>query len=482
MFPLSLSYWLCWSTTLQLTLSASPSPTLLRDVLIRAVNFFHDKVSVHGGYNWRYAADLTYAEGENAAGRQTVWVQPPGTPAVGEAFLQAYLLTGEASCLTAAKDAAHCLLEGQLRSGGWQDRIEFSSEARTKIAYRRSQPASSRAKNFSSLDDDKTQSALRFLMRLDQALSGSDASIHEAINYALTHLMKAQRPNGGWPQVWEEPADANRYRDLRATIPSDWPRQHPKADYWHYYTLNDSAHMDTVEVFLIAYAIYAKPEYLEAARRGGDFLMKAQLPDPQPAWAQQYDAEMRPAWARTFEPPAITGEESQRALLCLMNIYLHTGDPRYLEPIPSALHYLKSLRLPDGQLARFYELGTNRPLYFNKRYELTYDDDDLPQHYGFKVNDDTDRISKTYERYLRLKPHEREREKSRKLAYPPVKSPPSADTLTHLIQQQRSDGAWVERGKLRTYRGPNPPQEIISSQTFINNILMLARAITQRPQ
>ena len=32
--------------------------------------------------------------------------------------------------------------------------------------------------------------------------------------------------------------------------------------------------------------------YLEAAKRGGDFLVLAQLPEPQPGWAQQYNFDM----------------------------------------------------------------------------------------------------------------------------------------------------------------------------------------------
>src|SRR3954470_19083766 len=81
-----------------------------------------------------------------------------------------------------------------------------------------------------------------------------------------------------------------------------------------------------------------------------------------PAWAQQYDADMHPAWARRFEPPAVTGGESHGAMRILLRVYRETGDARYLEPIPRALAYLRRSRLPDGRLARFYELETNRPL------------------------------------------------------------------------------------------------------------------------
>jgi PelA/Pel-15E family pectate lyase len=72
----------------------------------------------------------------------------------------------------------------------------------------------------------------------------------------------------------------------------------------------------------------------------------SQMPDPQPAWAQQYDANMHPAWARVFEPPSVTGGESQGIMRMLMVLYRETGDKKYLEPIPRALAYLKKSILP----------------------------------------------------------------------------------------------------------------------------------------
>ena len=149
---------------------------------------------------------------------------------------------------------------------------------------------------------------------------------------------------------------------------------------------------------LEAARVYEEPRYRAAALRGGDFVLLAQMPDPQPAWAQQYDADMHPAWARRFEPPAVTGGESHGAMRILLHVYRETGDAKYLEPIPRALAYLRRSRLPDGRLARFYELETNRPLYFTKDYRLTYDDSDMPTHYAFKVGDRTDSIAREYER------------------------------------------------------------------------------------
>jgi hypothetical protein len=108
------------------------------------------------------------------------------------------------------------------------------------------------------------------------------------------------------------------------------------------------------------------------------------MPDPQPGWCQQYNYEALPIWARKFEPPAITGWESQDVMETLIKIARHTGEKKYLEPIPRALEYFKKSLLPNGMIARFYEFRTNKPLYMDSRYQLTYDDSAGPSHYGWK--------------------------------------------------------------------------------------------------
>lgn len=83
----------------------------------------------------------------------------------------------------------------------------------------------------------------------------------------------------------------------------------------------------------------------------------------------------------------------------LMKIYRFTGDSRYLQPIPSALKYLRGSLLPDGRLARYYELQTNKPLYMTvsgKAYSLTHDDSDLPGHYGWKIVSRLDAIEREF--------------------------------------------------------------------------------------
>jgi hypothetical protein len=94
------------------------------DAMRRAVNFYRQQVAAHGGYVYRYSADLKKREGEGKVDLETVWVQPPGTPAVGLAYLDAFERTRQPELLVAARAAGECLIQGQLRSGGWQDRIQ----------------------------------------------------------------------------------------------------------------------------------------------------------------------------------------------------------------------------------------------------------------------------------------------------------------------------------------------------------------------
>jgi len=118
---------------------------------------------------------------------------------------------------------------------------------------------------------------------------------------------------------------------------------------------------------LDAAEIYSQDTYRQAALKAGDFIILAQMPAPQPAWAQQYNSQCQPSWARKFEPLPITGGEPQGTMRTLIQLYRRTGQ-KYPESIPAALDYLASSPLSDGRLARLYELKTNCPLYFTRLY------------------------------------------------------------------------------------------------------------------
>tara|TARA_R110002072_G_scaffold179059_1_gene335007 strand:+ start:33181 stop:34659 length:1479 start_codon:yes stop_codon:yes gene_type:complete len=458
----------------------------------KAVSFFRQKVSASGGYLWQYASDLSEREGEQQASVTQVWTQPPGTPYVGEAMLEAYLVCGEDYLFDAARDAGQALVKGQLVSGGWDYRIEFDPKERNQSAYRVDQTAAGKplsetqrkallkAKNVTTLDDDTTQSVLRFLMKLDSVLKQQDKSIHECVEYSLQSLLKAQYPNGAWPQRYSEFPDSADFPITRASYPKSWPREHPKEDYRSFYTFNDNTLADLIDTMFLAEQLYDDARYGAAARKAGDFILLAQMPEPQPAWAQQYNAEMHPAWARRFEPTAVTGGESQGVIQILLTLYSHTHDDRYLAPVGKALDYLERSTLPDGQLARFYELKTNRPLYFTKDYVLTYDDSDMPTHYGFKVSSKLPRLRTAYESARKAAPDAAPVWTANRSALKPSGSLNQA--AKELVEKMDSRGAWLENGRLKAKGNDDRSQKIITTKTFATNLRTLSRFVGSMKQ
>ena len=388
-----------------------------RTSLRKAVEFYRTKVATQGGYHFAYAEDLSYGRSEMSEGPTRVEIQRDGTPLVGLAYLDAYAATSDAYYLDAARDVARALVKGQYCSGGWDYYIEFDPSKRAQFPYRADASCARRdatgSERPTTLDDNVTQAAVRVLMRVERELGFKDAAIHEAASFALDSLVKAQYPNGAWPQRYSQFPAASDFPVTRASYPASWERTWPGASYYTHYTFNDNSIVDAMDAMLEAARIYDEPRYLAAAEKSGEFILLAQMPEPQPGWAQQYDRDMHPAWARQFEPPSITGGESQSALRALLLLYRETGNRKYLEPIPRALAYYKRSMLPDIAnpseirrracpanapcVARFYELRTNRPLYITKGtrvtavgqgvtnvdgYELSYSDASVITHYA----------------------------------------------------------------------------------------------------
>jgi PelA/Pel-15E family pectate lyase len=431
----------------------------------KAAEFYRTKVAYRGGYVYYYAPDLKLRHGEGVATSTQIWVQPPGTPTVGLAYLAAYRETGDKLYLEAARAAGEALIYGQLKSGGWQNCIDFDRAGRVNF-YRNGKGGGA---NNSTLDDGISQSAIQFMARLDEALEFKDAAVHESVQIALAALLNAQFANGAFPQVWTGPVPSVSV--IKPSFPEyDWKMEGKVKDYWNMYTLNDGLAGTVSDTLLAVADVYKDSRYREALKRLGDFLILAQMPERQPAWAQQYSREMQPIWARRFEPPAITGGESQDVLETLLKIYRVTGDKKYLEPIPSALAYLKKSRLADGRLARYYELQTNRPLYMTRRgdeYSLTYDDSMLPDHYGWKVDSRLDEIEAEYQSLA-------ETGKTSKLTRTP-------DDLRREVRQiiavLDADGRWISTfAGERLYGQPKfkPGDRYINSAVFSDNLHKLS--------
>ncbi len=447
-----------------LAAAAAPPDAGLRaeaaKALKAAATFYHSKAASHGGYVYYYTPDLSKRWGEGAATPDTIFVQPPGTPTVGEAYLAAFAATGDRFYLDAARDAAGALVYGQLQSGGWTQTIHFGPAKRVG-KYRNGKGGSW---NASSLDDGQTQAALAFLIHADKALGLKHAAIHEAAAFGLDALLKAQFPNGAFPQIWTAPVAAHPV--LKAAYPDrDWKTEGRVKNYWDYYTLNDGLAGSVADTLLVAHAVYGDAKYKAALAKLGEFLILAQMPAPQPGWCQQYGYDMAPIWGRKFEPPAVTGWESQDAMATLIKIAAVTGDAKYLEPVPKALAYFKASLLPDGRLARYYELKTNKPLYMDAAYKLTYDASAAPAHYGWTQPARLDAIEKQL----------RDAKAGAKPAAPPEVS--EAD-VRRVVRDLDADGRWVT-----AYAGERlvgQPKfadgfRFLSSAAFANNVETLSR-------
>jgi hypothetical protein len=434
--------------------------------LKQAATFYRMKVASHGGYVYYYSVDLKERWGEGKATTDTLFVQPPGTPTVGMAYLKAWQATGDKFYLDAARETAEALVYGQLKSGGWTQTIHFGPAKRVG-KYRNGKGGNW---NVSSLDDGQSQAALEMLIRADQALSFKNAEIHEAVEFGLDALLKAQFPSGGFPQVWMGPVAAKPV--LKAKYPNfDWKTEGKIRDYYYYYTLNDDIAGRCADVFILAHRTYKDDKYKAALEKLGDFLILAQMPDPQPGWCQQYNDDMMPMWGRKFEPPAITGWESQDAMEALIQIAGYTGKKKYLDPLPRALAYFQKSLLPDGRVARFYEFKSNKPLYMNAKYEITYDDSSAPGHYGWKQPARFKEIERLYQNAVKNAP-------------PPA--PRGDKELTEavrgILKNLDAEGRWItshDGSKLVGQPRFETGFRYISSDVFSKNVETLAEFISR---
>lgn len=482
--------------------SEAATPQEVSKAITKAVSFYHSHAATHGGYVYRYSADFTLREAEGIPGKDTIWIQPPGTPAVGMAMLDAYEVTKDEKCLAAAVEAAHAVARTQLASGGWDYSGDFSVEDREKYLYRRDVNGRlierrkvpeneggwhvwkkhANKNNYSTFDDDVSQAATRLLVRVDHALGGRNAEIKEAADYALSAILATQYPSGGWSANWDSfpkaPPTTAMYPIKAGSYPADWPRKWPK-DFTGCYVLNDNTHAMLMSTLLLAWQLRGDARYLEAAKRGGDFLIAAQMPDPQPAWAQQYDAEMQPAWSRAFEPSAICGRESQAAMWALLRLAAVTGEKKYLAPLPRAIGYLRKSLLPDGRIARYYELQTNKPLYFErgeggKGFVLTHSDARASSNYGWKWDSELEALESFRQKI----------ERGEHVVFPRVEkerwsSPPTEAEIATILKEQRDDGSWPvtdeERGWMRDADGKKtrPAGGVIYSLDFVQNVKAL---------
>ncbi|MEO1526827.1 MAG: pectate lyase [Planctomycetota bacterium] len=465
-----------------------PSKAEVLASMKRAASYYANEVASHGGYVYFYSLDLKQRWGEGVATRDQIWVQPPGTPTVGLALLEAYEATEDKLFLDAGVAAARALIHGQLKSGGWTNCVDFNAKGTRVADYRNGK---GRGKNNSSLDDGQTQSAIRLLIHADRLTKFQDREIHDAALLAIKSLLAAQFPNGGFPQVWTGPVQSQPIID--ANYPGyDWRTEGRIKNYWDMYTLNDNVCGYVADTLIEAHWIYRSPMLLESIKKLGDFLVLAQMPKPQRGWAQQYNYDMQPIWARKFEPPGVSGDETQEVIETLIKIALVTRESKYMEPIPAALEWLRQSQLPGGQVARYYELKTNRPLFMKrngKQYSLTYSDADLPKHYGWKTASRVDELTQLYND-VRFEDGGLDLREAERFLRPfiitdirrlPTGDATRADEVSAVLSGLDEHGRWVStyNGERLVGQAKMPVgAKYLSSEIFSSNLRVLARTQT----
>lgn len=274
-----------------------------------------------------------------------------GTPLIASVYLSMYEVEPNPVYLGVATAAARALMAVQDEVNGG-----FYYEGRLYPDGTAYQPHPLNTKRAAIFDDDTTQSALSFL--LDMYDVTGNVTYKDAAVRGLDYIFQIEKPGGGWPQ--------------RSNYNPD--------EYQSYVTLNDDCMQDIMNLMFKAYDILGGARYLQAAERAGQFLIRVQGHGngsnamQSGAWAQQYKND-QPAWARRFEPPAMSSIDTARAIDMLIDLYLRTANETYFDPISAAVAWLTDSNTTFPNVwgnpsefvwSRLYELGTNRLIVGNR--------------------------------------------------------------------------------------------------------------------
>jgi PelA/Pel-15E family pectate lyase len=309
-----------------------------KEAMENATKYMVEEVSTNGGYVSIYLPDLSRRWGELEAFETQVWVQSPGTVSMGSLFLDAYHVTGNEYYYQAAERVAKALVWGQLPSGGWNYIIDFSGDRSLKEWYN---TIGKNAWGFeeynhyygnATFDDVNTSDAAKLLLRT--YLRKLDPKYKPALDKAIAFVLESQYPLGGWPQ--------------RYPLKHDYSHGEFE-DYTSFYTFNDDVISGNIEFLIDCYTTLGEERLLDPIIRGMYFYLVSQQGKPQAGWGQQYNMELQPAHARTYEPPALLPGTTYTNAMLLIRFYEYTKDRKFLSRVPDAIKWLEDSRLPEQQ-------------------------------------------------------------------------------------------------------------------------------------
>ena len=213
---------------------------------------------------------------------QVVARPPHSTQQIGSCFLASFRATGLDRFLHEATAAARALACSQTRGGGLR-----AVGIRTKSCHEGSgeihRTGSDRNATF---DDGTIATAIDFAFALEDELANPPPWLTSMIEAGLAFILANQAPSGGWPQ---RVGNASEHHGST--------------------TLDDSSTTGIVDVLLKAHRRTGAARYLEAAKRGEEFLLSVRGSAGQADRAQPYAADGMP------EPSEASGIRSTRTLV-----------------------------------------------------------------------------------------------------------------------------------------------------------------------
>ena len=278
----------------------------------------------------------------------------------------------------------------QRSSGGWPKNIDMAkplSESQRAAVLRQ------KNKNDSTIDNGATFTQLSFLARVYTAQQ--QERHRESFLNGLDYLLQAQYPNGGWPQF---------YPDL--------------SGYYKHITFNDGAMIGVMKLLRDIATQKAPYAFVDDARRaraaaavekGIQIILKTQIlvNGKRTVWCAQHDeVTLAPAPARKYEVVSLSGGESVDIVRFLMSI--KNPSPAVIEAIEAAVAWFKEAQLksPNGTpvWARFYELGSNRPIFVGRdgviKYRLEEIDEERRNNYQWYVDEAATLLQRDYPGWL----------------------------------------------------------------------------------
>jgi PelA/Pel-15E family pectate lyase len=285
---------------------------------------------------------------------------------------------------TDAVRIAGIIVSFQTPAGGWSKNLNLTAQARV--------PGESFAPNNNSrypgkndfdvapashwdyvgtFDNNATVTELRFLAKVIAARETRQAKpLKKSFARGMDYIFAAQYPNGGWPQVW--------------------PLQ---GGYHDAITYNDDAMINILNLLRDVsagtneFGFVPKKTRRQAAaslERGLACILASQIMvnGQRTVWCQQHDAlTLQPVSARNYEMPSAASQESADIIMFLM-AQPHP-DAKIVESVKAAAVWFEKTEIRDmafkvvpgkgrrlvsapGQgpiWSRFYEIGTDRPIF-----------------------------------------------------------------------------------------------------------------------